>query len=214
MKYSEKIIKLLYKLISDGHQLVNTSDGQLVRDNAGMRKWANELLLFNYIAGDLIKPWESKLKHDGKVLLTYNISAPLTALETVKYAIENDLLSTYRELIFAESFAELFEQGQNLFSQGYFLAAGVVFRAVLEEQLRKLCEKYNCFPEKPKPTINDFNQALYLNNPQILNKSMMLNITSLAAIGNDAAHNSPDLNPEDVERLMNGTLEFISRFSP
>lgn len=95
MEYSEKIIKLLDKLISDGHQLVNTSDGKLVRDNAGMRKWANELLLFNFIAGDLIKPWESKLKHDGKVLLTYNISAPLSALETVKYAIENDLLSTY-----------------------------------------------------------------------------------------------------------------------
>jgi len=100
-----------------------------------------------------------------------------------------------------------------LLGQGYYLAAGVVFRAVLEAQQKNVCLQNSCIPKKERPTINDLNQALYKHEPPIYGKSMMLNVTSLAAVGNDAAHNNPDLKQDDVARLMNGVLEFLSQHS-
>ena len=107
--------------------------------------------------------------------------------------MDEGLLVKYEDLIFAEAFADLYEQGQHLFSQGYFLAAGVVFRAVLEEHLRHLCERNECTPVKEKPTINDLNMALYKCDSPVYEKSVMLHVTALAAVGNDAAHNNPEL---------------------
>ena len=72
----------------------------------------------------------------------------------------------------------------------------------------------NCMPEKERPTISDLNQAIYKCESIAYDKSMMHNITALAAVGNDAAHNKDTLQKEDVERLKRGTLEFISRYSP
>lgn len=214
MEYSDNIKVLLEKLIDDGNSLLRGANGDLIRDSDGLRRWSNELILFQNLAADMIHPWRSRLDHSGTVLLISAVKTPLSALETIKFAIENDLLTSYRELIYSEAFADLYEQGQHLFNQGYYLAAGVIFRAVLEEKLRNLCIQNNCMPEKQRPTINDLNQALYKSNLPGYGKSMMLNVSALAAVGNDAAHNNPNLQLDDVERLMNGTLDFISRYSP
>ena len=56
----------------------------------------------------------------------------------------------------AEAFESLLEQADYLLSEGYFLAAGVLGRAVLEEHLRKWCDLKAYSPAKQRPTINDF----------------------------------------------------------
>ena len=55
--------------------------------------------------------------------------------------------------------------------------------------------------------------SLYKATPPVYNKSMMLHITAIAAIGNDAAHNKPALKDEDVERLAAGVEDFLARYS-
>lgn len=183
------------------------------QDIPKFKRWANKVVLLQSRMGDSIKAWTQTLE---TALLSWeesNIDDILAVLETIRFAIDGGLLATYEDLLYAEAFGDLTEQGQHLFSQGYFLAAGVVFRAVLEEHLRRLCEKHQCTPEKERPTINDLNTALYRCDPPVYNKSVMMQVTALAAVGNDAAHNKPELAKEDVKRLQDGLLDFLARFS-
>ncbi len=71
----------------------------------------------------------------------------------------------------------------------------------------------NCQPTKQRPTINDYNTILY--KAKVDDKIMFKNVDSMAAIGNDAAHNNPDLKKEDVEseRLLRDLNSFLQRFS-
>lgn len=214
MNQPQKIINLLNKLINDAQLLLeNLTDKGYIKDKNGVLNWSNELILFKSISGDMIKPWINRLKHDGIVLVPSYLERVLAPLITIKYAINEDLLTSYREIIISDAFGNLYEQGEYLFNQGYFLASGVIFRAVIEEQLRELCEKENCLPEKNKHTINDLNQALYKCETISYDKSTMLQVNALAAVGNDAAHNNPELNKDDVKRLMLGTLDFISKYA-
>ncbi len=48
---------------------------------------------------------------------------------------------------------------------------------------------------------------------KVYDKIMFKNVDSMAAIGNDAAHNNPDLKKEDVERLLRDLNSFLQRFS-
>lgn len=213
MTHPKKLVDLVEKLITDARHLLSSSYGGNIKEREKLRRWSNELILLRTIGGEMLSPWARRLAHDGVVIPDYYVEGPLAALETLKFAIDEGLLQSYRDLIMAEAFTDLFEQGQHLLSQGYFLAAGVIFRVVLEEKLRELTVAAKCMPEKDRPTINDFNQALYKCDSVPYDKAMMLNITALAAVGNDAAHNKDSLKNEDVERLARGTLEFISRYS-
>ncbi len=213
MNVPQKFIDLLDKLILDGGSLLNSSQKGYVQDRDALLRWSNDLLLLHCVGRDLIKPWRHKIGHDGKVILIDNVKRPLAALESVKYAIDNGLLTSFRGLVLAEEFASLHEQGSHLLDQGYYLAAAVIFRAVLEEKLRELCEIYECMPDKERPGINDLNQALYKNEGIPYDKPMMKNVESLAAIGNAAAHHTDDFNKEDVDRLSRGVLEFLARYS-
>jgi hypothetical protein len=217
VKHPQQLRNLLERLIADGESLVHSAVavryGKHINDSKRLMSWADELTLFVAIAGNLVDPWTSLLKHTGLAIGVGEVERPLSALKTIKFAMDDGLLTTYHNLVFAEALGDLMEQGDYLLGNGYFLAAGVIYRAVLEERLRGLCAQNNCLPKKPKPTVGDFNQALYTNTPPIYDKTMMLNVTALAAVGNDAAHNNPTLTRLDVERLGRGLTEFLSRYS-
>jgi len=142
-----QITDLLDKLIADAEELIATSSMnvhnlRVVRpDNRDrVRRWANELAL--------IDPWRGELKHDGDSTLTIHLECCLSALQVIDDAMKQGLLGRYEDLVFAQAFGNLFEQGEHLFEQGYFLAAGVIFRAVLEEKLRRMCDVNSCLPTK------------------------------------------------------------------
>ncbi len=219
MAYDAKLVPLLNKLIADGRQMLThvrsdrLSQLKCISDEAGLRRWSNELILFKSLATDLIRPWSKILVHDGTVVLAHHLEVPLSALETIRDAMDQGLLARFEDLVIASAFADLSEQARYLLSQGYFLAAGVIFRAVFEERIRKLCERNRCMPASLRPTIGDLNTALYKATPPVYDKTMMHQVTALAAIGNDAAHNNPALKIEDVERLATGVQDFLARFS-
>lgn len=219
MAFQKEVSDLLDELIREGNRLNSDlrpskryRDSYEVNDEDKLRRWSDELILFVSLMGNSIDPWRKHLQHNGYDTSDYALKEPLFALETIRKAADRGLLTSYENLIFAEAFADLYEQGQHLYSQGYFLAAGVVFRAVLEERLRRLCEQNDCMPETPRPTINDLNIALYRHVPPVYNKSVMQHVTALAGVGNDAAHNKPELTKDDVKRLQDGLLDFLARF--
>ena len=215
MNHPKKIADLIDRLIAHGQALLKTDpSGQHVKDRDGVKRWSNELILLRTIGGQVLTPWKGRLQHNGSVTDFDGVREPLAALETIKYAMENGLLVSYRDMIIAESFADIYSQGRYLLDSGYYLAAGVLFRAVLEERLRVLCAENNCSPVSPRPTINDLSQALYKCPDAHYDKATMLYVTAMAAVGNDAAHNVPTLTQDAVAALADQLLPFLARFSP
>ena len=83
-----------------------------------------------------------------------------------EFAVLIDGLGNYSRPISTKSelAQKFFDQAEYLMHKGYYLAAGVFFRAVLEEKLRRLSETHGLILDKEHPTISDFNQALYRAN--------------------------------------------------
>jgi hypothetical protein len=133
------------------------------------------------------------------------------ALKGIRQSLQEGLIVRFEDLVLAETFSDLCEQADYLFQQGYFLAAAVIARAVLEERLRRLCTAHECLPDRERPTLGDFNTELYKRT--IYDKITFKHVDALAAIGNNAAHNNPDLEKQDVRRLLDGLQGFLGRFS-
>lgn len=109
MNQPKKIVDLIERLIVHGQALLETDPyGQHVKDRDGLRRWSNELILLRTIGGQMLAPWKGRLQHSGFVINLDDVREPLAALETIKYATENGLLVSYRDMIIAESFADIY----------------------------------------------------------------------------------------------------------
>jgi hypothetical protein len=138
-----------------------------------------------------------------------NAERMIGTLGAIADALKYGLLTSVEDIVRAEAFDSLLSQADYLLSEGYFLAAGVLGRAVLEEHLRKWCDLKSCAPAKPKPTLNDFKDCLY--KAKEINVTQMKHLESLGAVGNDAAHNVPSLKVSDVERLLRDVRDVLLR---
>lgn len=201
----EKFLKINDDLIEEAKSVINSQfeAGFVGRpkyvDVQLFHKWWGKIKSFGHQLGSAAKPWQELFSSTPDTSLG-SVKVFLGMLEAIRHEIENDYLQTITQLVKAETLADLLSQAETLFENGYHLAAGVLGRAVLEEHLRATCLSLNCIPEKKRPTINDFNQSLYA--VQHYNKIKMKQIDTLAAIGNDAAHNNPDIEPGDIEKLL------------
>ncbi len=147
MKQTDKLLKLLDKLITDEDRIVtgahpsHHTGSLMITDRRGIALWSNNLILFNSMAGPLVKPWSDRLDHDGVVLILEYLLRPLSALKAIRGAIAEDLLVRYEDLVIADTIGNLLEQANYLLEQNFFLAAGVIYRSLLEERLRILCQR-------------------------------------------------------------------------
>jgi hypothetical protein len=110
-------------------------------------------------------------------------------ITSIKHDFDNGLLNNLRALIQADIFADFLEMGEYLLSEGYKDAAAVIIGAVLEDSLRKICEKNGIKTNNKvgKPlTIDPLNIALA--KADIYNKLTQKQITTFAHIRNKAAH--------------------------
>ena len=108
---------------------------------------------------------------------------------TVKHDVENDLLGNIKGLLQADIFADFLEIGEHLLSEGYKDAAAVTIGAVLEDGLRKLCDKNGIATTKPNGlplTIEPLNTELA--KQAVYSKLTQKQVTSWAHIRNKAAH--------------------------
>jgi len=205
------------RLIQEGQQVVDSTFEQRIQgasylggppryvDLEAFAKWRGGCANFLRMLGEAGETWAESFKEDANTPV--NSKVMLGSLRAISESIENNLLISVEQIIRAETFEGLLEQADYLYSEGYFLAAGVLGRAVLEDHLRNFCVIRNCLPSKAKPTLNDFNQSLY--KAKILNVTHMKHVESMAAVGNNAAHNKPELTDQDVERLLGDVRRFI-----
>lgn len=207
------VLPIIEEIIQEAEELKKTKHtvayGRAFVELQGFGKFTGRLNSLAFILGELGQPWKDELTKEYSFNHYLILERLIGLLKAIKNDIENDHLLRAESIIRAETLTDLYDQAEYLLEQGYYLAAGVIARAVIEQHLRKRCDELGCMPSKSRPTINDFNQALYASRH--IDKIEMKHIESLAAVGNDAAHNKPSLKQEDVKRLVREVPNILQR---
>lgn len=201
-----RYLSLCEDLIFEGKSLIKNSNSMHIQR---FYSWIAKINTLNYILG-AESPWFDLLKRETKRPNQIFIKELLGIIEGIHHSIDFDYLEDFTDIVLAKANADLIEQAEELLSKQYYLAAGVICRAVLEEHLKNLCEKRGLSIIKSRPTLNDFNQALYKSGSY--SKTKMKQIDTLITVGNNAAHNLPELSFEDVKHFLRelpGVLESI-----
>lgn len=220
MKQISVVKKICYECIQEGEALLNTEwtkthmgqfqylDPKTYVDLEGFKKWSSNCKVLINILGDLSSPWKEIFEGDkGNTLI--NAKSMIGGLKSISDTLDKGYLIKIEDLIFAEAFSNLVDQSEYLFEQNYFLAAGVITRAVLEEKLRNLCSSQGIQFSKHRPTLADFNNELY--KTKFYDKIEFKNIDLLSSIGNNAAHNQP-IKKDEIQKLIDGTKDFLLRY--
>lgn len=216
-KTTVKLTEFIDKLVAEGEQAASTSevnnDGELdpACDYSVVATWSAKCRQLIQLLGDKGKPFKDDVwLHSGSYGLR-SVRRAVSTLVAVRELIENGLLMDIEDFAKAEVIGDLIDQAEYLLGENYHVAAGVLARGSLESHLRSMCDHLGCTPTKTRPTINDYNAALYAGKH--LTKVTMKHVDALAAVGNEAAHASPDLKSEDVETMVPGVRDFVSRYS-
>jgi len=221
MKDRERIDRLVDKLIRNGEELCKNpwADKQYERHGIvthyvnleEFKKLIGSFHLLLSLLGHFGKPWQDIYEESKKGNRVENAMSVVGSLKSIKENLDDGLLIDFEDIVYAEAFSNLMDQAEYLYEQGYFLASGVILRAVLEERLKKLCEQKECLPEKARPTMADYNQNLYAE--KVYDKITFKHVDTMAAIGNAAAHNDEQLDRQEVGRFLRDLPHFLSRFT-
>lgn len=120
-------------------------------------------------------------------------------LKAAKDDYEHDMLFDTRTLITAEVFDDFLEQAEALHSAGYYQPAAVVAGAVLEDGLRKLCDRQG-IPLPAAPKLDRMNADLA--KAGAYNQLWQKQVTALADLRNKAAHGQWDQFSQDQTMTM------------
>lgn len=121
-------------------------------------------------------------------------------------------INSVAELIHADLFADFLEMSDHLLSQGYKDPAAVLTGSVLEEHLRKLCDKIGIATAKETaPKKADLLNA-ELAGAGVYSKLDQKSVTAWLDLRNKAAHGKySDYTKEQVQSLHDGVRHFMVR---
>jgi hypothetical protein len=134
----------------------------------------------------------------------------LGVVEAAKRDFESGLLFDMRRLISAEILGDFIEQAEALLANSYHVPAASLAGAILEDTLRKLCEK-NAIPIPTSTKIDSLNAELA--RAGIYDKLVQKRITALADIRNNADHGHfSKFKVEDVEDMVKWVRTFTADY--
>jgi hypothetical protein len=219
MSSLNKVLELCDKCIKEGELLLEakTEEGSYHGisitskvDFQTFHKWRYNCKVLLNMLQEKVTPWKGSFDNSQKSL-ALNAKKNMSILLSIKESIEGGYLVKVEKLVYAEAFINLIEQAEYLYDKSYYLASGVLCRAVLEEKLRNLIYFFEIEIDKDKPTLNDFNIALY--KAEFYNKIEMKNIDHLISMGNHAAHNvQPSLTKDETKSLLKGVMNILRKY--
>lgn len=137
------------------------------------------------------------------------ISKALGVLQAAKDDYENGALFDIKILIEADLFDDFLEQADQLLQKGYYQPAAVIIGCVLEDGLRKLCDK-NTISLPDRSPVDRMNSELAKEG--IYNKLSQKRITTYADMRNNAAHGKwNEFAKTDVEDMLKGVRDFMEK---
>lgn len=135
--------------------------------------------------------------------------------------VADDRLKTFSELVHADLFDGMLMAADHLLGEGYIDIAAVMAGGVLEEHLRKLCDKHNISrgklntrTKKQEPLmLQGLNDTLASKKNLVYPRSDQSQIEGWTKIRNDPAHGKYNQHTDTEVRLMiQGIRHFISRY--
>ena len=141
---------------------------------------------------------------------SYYFAHCVGVVEAAQRDFETGMLFDMRALITAEVLGDFIEQAEALLDAGYHIAAASLAGAILEDTLRKLCDKYGItIPATTK--IDRLNAELA--RVEVYNKLVQKRITALADIRNNADHGHFDeFAKSDVEDMVKWIRGFAADY--
>jgi hypothetical protein len=217
MRADERILARLQKLIEDGKAVLATkrepSPGHITSSFVDVQlatKWlVSSLNLLDAVFG-ADSAHHARLKpHATDYPKWPDAQQAMGVLLAAKDDIEAGALFSVRSLVEAELFDDFLEQAEELQAKGYYQPAAVVAGCVLEDGLRKLCQRAT-LPLPPKPTLDSMNSALAKNGNY--SKLTQKKITALADIRNNAAHGHwKAFDSTEVDVMIRDVRDFMDR---
>jgi hypothetical protein len=210
---TDQIVKQLDALRSRYQKALKTFDG-LSELPTSKRK---ELLTSSQAAIERLAPPDSAYVTHSKYLEGTHEDFRLESLMGIVEALRHDYssggLAPIQELIRAEVFDDFLEMSEHLLEQGYKDPAAVLVGSVLEQHLRKLCDRaaISTLLSDGKPKKADaLNSELAAKN--VYGKLDQKSVTSWLGLRNDAAHGHYDkYTSEQVRILLLGVRDFTHR---
>jgi hypothetical protein len=211
---TDQIVKQLDALRSRYQKVLKACDGLTERLSTPKRK---ELLTSAQAAIERLAPPDSAYaEHSQEVKDAnedYRLETLMGIIEALRYDYASGGLAPIHELIRAEVFDDFLEMSEHLLEQGYKDPAAVLVGSVLEEHLRKLCDRAGIptllSDGKPKKA-DALNSDLAAKN--VYGKSDLKSVTSWLGLRNDAAHGHYDkYTSEQVRILLLGVRDFTHR---
>ncbi len=214
-----KITEKFKKLLDEGDQIMRNSgwDGIMFRihpSSSDYFRFRTEVLNLIEKSCGRNSAHYSELQRLATGKDTANNSAyfPLSygVLQAAYNDYTEDFLFETKALISAEILDDFLEQAEVLFESGYYHPAASLTGAVLEDSLRKLCEKNNiAIPEKTK--IDTLNAELA--KAGVYSKLVQKEITAKADIRNNADHGKfNEFSKKDVEEMIKWVRHFESSY--
>jgi len=203
------------RLIEEGRRIVSASgwDG----DNYRRFPAANDYFRFRTEAMNLVRrtcgPDSDHYRELTRLAEAKELSTNsfyfvhcLGVLEAAQRDFDAGLLFDLRALIAADILGDFVEQAEQLLAVGYHVPAASLAGAIVEDLLRKLCEKHGV--SVPASTKIDRLNA-DLAKASVYDKLVQKRITALADIRNNADHGHFDkFTREDVEDMV----KWVKRF--
>ena len=224
LKLDSRITSEIDSLVEAGtrlHQSASTSQRDIGGDElAEIVTWVTRLgQLVRNLYGEKSQHFDSysrALDTSNFYILNANYYEHFTQMlgvaNAIKHDVSNGLLVNIKSLALAEVFADFLEMGEYLLNEGYKDAAAVIIGSVLEDGLRKLCERASLpvVGNSGKPlTIDPLNTQLA--KADVYSKLVQKQITSWAHVRNKAALGEYDeYNTEQVKMMLLFVQSFAS----
>ncbi len=216
MDVKEKIISKFDKLIGEGKKILQNCgwDGhEWYRhpSNIDYIRWRTETLnLIKRVCGEDSEHYKRLLqiaKDDKTKNNSYYFSLCYGIVEAAKRDFDDDFLADVKYLVRADLLDGFLSQAEMLLREGYHVPATSSAGGVLEDTLRKLCDKKNIsYPDKTN--IDTLNISLAKAN--IYDKLVQKEITAKADLRNNADHGHFDkIKQDDVADMIKWVRRFM-----
>lgn len=221
--FLDDVVKRVDQLIQQGKSVLNTittsDDGSMQWVDSGSIKGFRSAAL-SFIERVYGKNHSHYEEFHRNVAGTepHHAEIGIAILQSIKDEISGGWLFSIKGLVTAEIFSDFIDMSTYLISQGYKDPAAVIAGSVLEEHLRQLCLKNKIETESEIDGVLKPKKADRLNSDltkaEVYNKLDQKAVTMWLDLRNKAAHGHFDeYTKEQVENMIKGIIEFISRVS-
>jgi hypothetical protein len=149
--------------------------------------------------------------------LAFRVEVLTGLLSALQKAYWQGLLRSFQEIVHADLFDDFLQMAEYLLGEGYKDPAAVLAGGVLEEHLRKLCQKQGLPVAISTPRGEEPKRASQMNDDLAkagaYSKLEQKNVTAWLDMRNKAAHGKyAEYDSKHVEYLIMGVKQFAARF--